>query len=99
LAASLISRSWPNASFRRSSGHALEAAHASHVPKEGLISLLLGNSASMDKDIAALNIEYYRRKLAEETDPSRRQIIMQLAAKEEEKLALIEANAATTKLN
>ena len=73
--------------------------HASHVPKEDLISLRLGNSTSMDKDIAALNIEYYRRKLAEESDPTRRQMIMDLLANEEAKLAVIEAKATTNELN
>ena len=53
----------------------------------------------MDKDIAALNIEYYRRKLAEESDPTRRQMIMDLLANEEAKLAVIEAKATTNELN
>ena len=39
------------------------------LPSRGLISLLLGNSASMNYDIAALNIEYYRRKLALGNEP------------------------------
>jgi len=44
----------------------------------------------MDKLIARLNIEHYRKVLAEETDEKRRQRIQQLLAAEEAKLAAIE---------
>ena len=37
------------------------------------------------KDIARLNIEHYRRKLAEQLDPTRREMIMRLLAEEEAK--------------
>jgi hypothetical protein len=40
----------------------------------------------MDRTIARLNIEHYRRLLARETDESRRQTIMRLLAEEEAKL-------------
>jgi hypothetical protein len=40
--------------------------------------------------VARLNIEHYRRLLAEETDDSRRQTIERLLAEEEAKLATIE---------
>ncbi len=56
-----------------------------------LIARCPGCSTLMAKDIVRLNIEYYRRKLAEETDPTRRQMIMRLLAKEEAKLASNEA--------
>ena len=41
----------------------------------------------MDRAVAHLNIEHYRRLLAEETDEARRQTILQLLAEEEAKLA------------
>jgi hypothetical protein len=41
----------------------------------------------MDRTIARLNIEHFRRLLARETDESRRQVIMRLMAEEEAKLA------------
>ena len=40
----------------------------------------------MDRAVAHLNIEHYRRLLAEETDEARRQTILQLLAEEEAKL-------------
>ena len=40
----------------------------------------------MDRTIARLNIEHFRRLLARETDESRRQVIMRLLAEEEAKL-------------
>jgi hypothetical protein len=40
----------------------------------------------MDKTVARLNIEYYRRPLASETDESRRQVIMRRLAEKEAKL-------------
>ncbi len=52
----------------------------------------------MDKTIAQLNIEHFRRKLAEETDASKREILLQLLAEEEAKLkALCEAAEEKTK--
>jgi hypothetical protein len=52
-----------------------------------LVSPRLGKSVPMAaaKDIARLNIEHYRRKLAEELDPTRRQMIVRLLAEEEAK--------------
>jgi hypothetical protein len=48
----------------------------------------MGNGArAMDRAVAHLNIEHYRRLLAEETDEARRQTILQLLAEEEAKLA------------
>ena len=41
----------------------------------------------MDKTVARLNIEHYRRLLAKETDESRRQVLIRLLAEEEAKLA------------
>ena len=40
----------------------------------------------MDRTIARLNIEHYRRLLAKETDEARRQTILRLLAEEEAKL-------------
>ncbi|MEJ2377890.1 MAG: hypothetical protein P8Y71_21695 [Pseudolabrys sp.] len=41
----------------------------------------------MDRTVARLNIEHYRRLLANETDEQRRQTIQRLLAEEEAKLA------------
>jgi len=41
----------------------------------------------MDRSVARLNIEHYRKLLANETDETRRQTIMRLLAEEEAKLA------------
>jgi len=40
----------------------------------------------MDRTVAHLNIEHFRRKLAEETDETKRQTILRLLAEEEAKL-------------
>jgi hypothetical protein len=40
----------------------------------------------VDKTVARLNIEHYRRLLAEETDAAKRQTIMLLLAEEEARL-------------
>ena len=40
----------------------------------------------LDRSVARLNIEHYRRLLARETDEARRQTIMRLLAEEEAKL-------------
>jgi hypothetical protein len=42
----------------------------------------------MDKTVADLNIEHFRKLLAVETDPAKRQTIARLLAEEEAKLAL-----------
>jgi hypothetical protein len=41
----------------------------------------------MDKFVAKANIEHYRRKLAQETDETKRQVLARLLAEEEAKLA------------
>ena len=40
----------------------------------------------MDRTVARLNIEHFRRLLAQETDESRRQTLLRLLAEEEAKL-------------
>jgi hypothetical protein len=42
----------------------------------------------MDKTVADLNIEHFKKLLAAETDPVKRQMIERLLAEEEAKLAL-----------
>lgn len=42
---------------------------------------------ALDRTVARLNIEHYRRLLARETDEARRQTVMRLLAEEEAKLA------------
>ena len=41
----------------------------------------------MDRTVARLNIEHYRRLLAKEPDEAKRQVILRLLAEEEAKLA------------
>lgn len=41
----------------------------------------------MDKKVARLNIEHCRKRLEEETDPSKRELLLRLLAEEEAKLA------------
>lgn len=41
----------------------------------------------MDRSVARLNIEHFRRLLARETDETRRQTLLRLLAEEEAKLA------------
>jgi hypothetical protein len=40
----------------------------------------------VDRSVAQLNIAHYRRLLAEETDESRRQLLLRLLAEEEAKV-------------
>jgi Ser-tRNA(Ala) deacylase AlaX len=49
--------------------------------------------AVMKRFIAEANIEHFRRKLAEESDPKKRAIIQRLLDEEQEKLAAILAEA------
>ncbi len=51
----------------------------------------------MDKAVARLNIEHYRRKLAEETDETKRQMLIRLLAEEEAKLAALNAKTEPNK--
>jgi hypothetical protein len=44
----------------------------------------------MDRTVARLNIEHFRRKLAGETDQSKRKTILCLLAEEEAKLAALD---------
>ena len=44
----------------------------------------------MDRTVARLNIEHFRKQLAEEKDEAKRRILRDLLAKEEEKLAALE---------
>lgn len=46
----------------------------------------------MDRTVARLNIEHYRRLIAKETDETRRQTLQRLLAEEEAKLASLEAS-------
>lgn len=50
----------------------------------------------MDKTVADLNIEHYKKLLATETDPVKRKMIQRLLAEEEAKLALVQANKIET---
>jgi hypothetical protein len=43
--------------------------------------------------VARLNIEHFKRKLAAETDPAKRETLMRLLAEEEAKLATLEAKS------
>ena len=45
------------------------------------------SGVSMDRSVAHLNIEHYRRLLAVETDEARRQVLQRLLAEEEAKIS------------
>ncbi len=45
----------------------------------------------MDKTVARLNIEHYRKLLANEADETRREMLVRLLAEEEAKLAALES--------
>lgn len=47
----------------------------------------------MDRTVARLNIEHFRKQLAEELDDGKRRILLRLLAEEEAKLAAIEKAA------
>ena len=47
----------------------------------------------MDRTVARLNIEHFRKQLAEEKDEAKRQMLLRLLAEEETKLAAIEKRA------
>jgi hypothetical protein len=47
----------------------------------------------MDRTVARLNIEHFRKQLAEEKDEVKRRTLTQLLAEEEAKLATIDARA------
>ena len=47
----------------------------------------LPEERALDRTVARLNIEHFRRLLATETDESRRQVLIRLLAEEEAKLA------------
>jgi hypothetical protein len=49
--------------------------------------------AALDRTVAKLNVEHYRRLLATETDEARRQVLLTLLAEEESKLAQVQAEA------
>jgi hypothetical protein len=51
---------------------------------------------AMDKTVADLNIEHFRKLLAVETDPAKRQTIERLLAEEEAKLARAMVNRTGT---
>jgi hypothetical protein len=48
----------------------------------------------MDRTVAHLNIEHYRRLLAAETDESKRKVLQKLLTEEEAKLAKAQQDAA-----
>ena len=52
----------------------------------------------MDRTVARLNIEHYRKKLAEETDPDRRATLLRLIAEEEAKLIAAERQKSSDKI-
>lgn len=47
----------------------------------------LGSTRPLDRIVASLNIEHYKRLLATETDEPQRQMLLRLLAEEEKKLA------------
>ena len=53
----------------------------------------------MDRTVAHLNIDHYRRLLATETDEARRQVLLKQQAEEERKLAESAASSPNAKPN
>ena len=51
----------------------------------------------MDRTVARLNIEHFRKLLATETDEAKRRLLLRLLAEEEEKLAILNAKAGERK--
>ena len=51
-------------------------------------ALRYSGGATLDRSVARLNIEHYKRMLARETDETRRQVLLRLLAEEEAKLAI-----------
>lgn len=47
---------------------------------------MMTNEAALDRVVARLNIERFRKKLTEENDETRRQILLELVAEETAKL-------------
>ena len=67
------------------------------IPAYGLHGNLVAVAGShtgttLDRTVAKLNIEHYRRLLAAETDETRRQVLLKLLGEEEKKLADSEGN-------
>jgi hypothetical protein len=52
---------------------------------------------AMDKSVAELNIQHFKKLLETETDPVKKQTIQRLLAEEEAKLALALANKTGSK--
>jgi hypothetical protein len=50
----------------------------------------------MDKTVADLNIQHFKRLLTLESDPAKREMLQRLLADEQAKLALARANKAGT---
>jgi hypothetical protein len=46
--------------------------------------------SAMDKTVARLNVEHFRRLITKETDETKRQTLLRLLAEEEAKLAALE---------
>ena len=56
----------------------------------GLRVWQFAGSDGVDRAIAQLNIEHFRRLLSEETDEAKRQLLLRLLAEEEAKLATLD---------
>jgi len=54
-------------------------------------------TTGLDRTVARLNIEHYRKKLAEETDPDRRATLLRLIAEEEAKSIAAERQKSSDK--
>jgi hypothetical protein len=62
------------------------------MPDNASLRTNRGKRRAMDKTVVDLNIEHYKKLLATETEPTKRQTIQRLLAEEEAKLALAQAN-------
>jgi hypothetical protein len=78
----IAGRTKPNRSHGRAI-HGFEAEYCAHSP-----TFLPGGA--MNRTVARLNIEHYRKLLAGEMDDAKRQTILRLLAEEEAKLAMLD---------
>jgi hypothetical protein len=73
---------------RRGRPHGTLSAVYLSLPAKSLYSARkYQGERAMDRSVARINIEHFRRLLAKETDEARRQILLRLLAEEEAKIA------------
>jgi hypothetical protein len=96
---SQLAQVWLDAAYKLDGVPATRAAPAPDWVREGVCELETRprkdpkpayNGGAMDKTVARLNIERYRKSLAAERDEAKRQTLMRLLAEEQAKLAALD---------